>query len=307
MAGAYVAKPDTVSPGTPDGWNPSWPFPGVSPPGYEPEYSLRLTAPSSVAIGAEASVAAVLYDHDAFRTNEPDESALAWSATIDGEALRLRIGAGDYGESAISDYIENESHFWGATPAIVFELLPEHAGKTIVLTATSVVDGESLSETANIAVGAYGLRLTTAVSGVSPMDGEEYWGTMQQSTIVGTVVPFPDNQRGWALVEWDSRGPEYCAVNETESNGAVCTEDAGTNVATVTIEELDDDTFDVTFHHYVSYCRATLTMTLELLNGETVCETHEKVVNLADDGTDEYTATWARVTGATGSVDILDP
>lgn len=159
MGGAYVAKPDAVPPvpSCPVDWDSDWEYPGdwgVYPPGYEPEFSLDLTAPSSTSVGSMVAVSVTLFDHESYETAEPpDESVLTWSATVDGEARLVRFeGVGDYAASVSQDYSEVDS-FWLGVASLDVQLTDDDAGKTLVVRVASTLNEEEVIGTGEVEVG----------------------------------------------------------------------------------------------------------------------------------------------------------
>ena len=146
MSGAYVAKPAVVSvPDLPPGWNPNWPFPGASPPGYEgitPE--LRLTAGAiyvpETEHGATARIVDVKLGVD-YQTRKPDSgSQVTWSATMDGGPLLL-LGEGEQVGIEIFYSYDDEAvdSFWVQTPVFAFPTVGEgDDGKIITLEAATI-------------------------------------------------------------------------------------------------------------------------------------------------------------------------
>lgn len=154
MGGAYTAKPLAAAPGIPPGWNPVWPHPGSSgiyPPGYEPEYSLVMTSPIAVNFDAIASITGSLRDQETYATQEPEDTAIIWTASIGGETVKLRFSGGTNYYSSISSTCVFGT-YWGATLDIEFELVEENQGETIILTGVSVISGEVVSQTAEIEI-----------------------------------------------------------------------------------------------------------------------------------------------------------
>lgn len=161
MTGAYVAKPeaDATPPDVPDGWNPDWPHPGPDPPGYTPEYSLSVTVPEIINFDGYGAVTLNLLDHVAYATDEPGSGVIAWSATIDDEPVNIRFSGGSEYASSIESPYSDIGDYWGAEPAIEFELTEGNRGDTVVLTAQSTVEGQAISDSGELAVNVYSLFL----------------------------------------------------------------------------------------------------------------------------------------------------
>lgn len=160
MPGAYVAKPEVVTPpDVPDGWNPDWPFGDDGeggwypfPPGYTPVYSLNLSASASMSYDGAASSTVSLRDHVDHGTARPSGCSVTWTATIGGEAINLRFsGETSYASSIVSSY-GDIGDYWGAAPEIEFELTEENDGDTVVLLASSTVFGNAVFNTCEINV-----------------------------------------------------------------------------------------------------------------------------------------------------------
>ncbi len=81
MSGAYVAKPDAeITVDFPPGWNGRWQFPGPWPPGYDPQLTLVISAPSTIAANATSlEVSVLLLDHGNYPTDMPTTDSLTWS------------------------------------------------------------------------------------------------------------------------------------------------------------------------------------------------------------------------------------
>ena len=317
MGGAYAAKPaDTVAVDLPPGWNPDWPrpgdtdrdpnpfFPAPLPPGYTPNYSLVMTATDSIVFDAAASVTGSLRDYATYTTNEPEDSAVIWTASVNGAAVQLKF-TGESLADNISSTVAYAATYWGAAPSIEFDLTEDNDGDTLVLTGVSVVDGITVTQTESISITA---THSASLSFVAVLDRIDAQGILDgfyynnfSAELDGTETPFPNDQRGWSLMAWDSREGET-AVNETERNGAVCEQDVPSITVTVDISELDPEAFDVDLVASVTNSDWTFTATLTVDGTE-----YEKVISLSDEGTDSYSETWATIDGETGEVTILDP
>jgi len=184
MPGAYVAKPgpdddgyegappvDVVLP--PPGWDPDWDFPpdtpeggsGPYPPGYEPEYSLSISATGPVAASGGGAaryeptsvIGAELFDQVTYPTAEPLGRPIVWTATIDGNAVA----------DPKTVYYIASGVYWGYDGDFDFELDEEHEGKTLVVTATSTVFTETVSDVVEVEV--YEPTYSISLSAGSPV------------------------------------------------------------------------------------------------------------------------------------------
>jgi len=222
MGGAYVAKPAPPPPDPPGadgppGWDEDWVFPGPLPPGYTPAYSLAISAPSGVAVNGAVAVSAWLRDHGTYTTVEPTGSTIVWTATIDGTAVQLRFeGGGSYVPSIASNY-SDIGDYWGAEPSIELELTEEQQGETLVLRASSTVDGQSVVKTANITVG---IIATLTITHNHP----EILGVPWQYTIGGylNAINPAESIVDFGLVVSNLTGPDYDAITcHPEDDGEV--------------------------------------------------------------------------------------
>lgn len=274
-----------------------------------------MTAPASTADGQALSATAILYNAVTFPTAEPDQPMIWW-ATIGGELRSIRINGEDDYSSYISLAFSTTTGFWGRALSIDVELLEgDDPGDDIILTVASVVRGYEVWKTATIPIRPVSATLTIVISNnvIDPIEISYY--IILRSDLVGTETAFPNNQRGWALMDWESDGNHV--TNEIERNGATVTHDTAGKTCTIEIDGLDLENFDVKFAHYVTYCRATITMTLTVEVSGEVDSINQKVVALTDwdaDGgePDQYPnsggyVTWATIDGLTGEVTVLDP
>ena len=159
MGHAYVAtpapEPEVPVPGEdiPPGWDPDWPFPGASPPGYATHYSLTLTAPETVAVGSSLTPSAILKDRILYRTRQPASTAtIRWTATINDEPVAVMFDEGEQYEEFVGSPYAQLDDFWGAEPALLFELTAGHIGETLELTASSLVDGQQIEEAVELEI-----------------------------------------------------------------------------------------------------------------------------------------------------------
>jgi hypothetical protein len=276
MAGVYVALPP-VTPDTPDkppGWG-DWPYPGAYPPGYTPDYSIALVTSSSVIVGGNMALVATLRDHATYETNEPKSgSVISWTAAVDGEAVQLMVGEGDYAAYLSSVYTEI-GDFWGAQPTVTPQLTESHVDKTLVVTATTVIDGETIIETAEVEITStpvdpyeYTVRVAISWTGGTylsePLAGIYHYGT--QMAWVGWVLTDTEPFGVYEESEWGYGGylnPLY------DGYGAITTGNPATieltafsgKEGTYTVYLDDDKLYDG--------CEVTATCNI-LLNGVTV-------------------------------------
>ncbi len=175
MSGAYTAKAAAdTSPVVPPGWNPAWPFPGVYPPGYGPVLTLVMTATDSIAFGGAATVTGSLRDQDTYATQEPADTATIWTASIEGTTVNLRFeGDPEYSSSISSDCTFGT--YWDSTGEIEFELTEVNQGDTVVLTGTSIVAGDSVSNTENIEISVAIAKAVLTFTMTSSDQGKILW------------------------------------------------------------------------------------------------------------------------------------
>ncbi len=152
MSGAYVAKPDVDIPlDIPPGWNPIWSFPGPSPPGYEPEYDGVLSAPAYIVPNsptADAIISFVLNDWSNYVTNEPTNSSINWSSSV------------EYAGGAAGSYAIDDDDFWGDGGTLTFEGVSPGDIITVSLT-TEPFDDWPIEKTAIITVVSNFLEIAT--------------------------------------------------------------------------------------------------------------------------------------------------
>lgn len=154
MGGAYVAKPDASStPDVPPNWNPEWPFPGPFPPGYDPELSLNMIAPTQLVPGtATSGVSVTLKDQETYATAAPT-SQVIWTAewADSGDAVSLKLSGGTEYLSSVSQAYLLSAGFYGASPDFEFNASLDDVGKTITLkAASSPFDGTYVDDEADI-------------------------------------------------------------------------------------------------------------------------------------------------------------
>lgn len=174
MGGAYVAKPAVVpvlpgygdppvppgrdpdpeypgdpsdpgypfDPGSPP-WNPDWPFPGPTPPGYNHLFSMTLTGATAVSSGSPVSLSTRMVDAGEYVTVEPSEDErITWTATINGKKINVKFsGDAEYNENIESDYssfVDGNTTFYGIDTELEFDLLPEHIGKILIVQVEGV-------------------------------------------------------------------------------------------------------------------------------------------------------------------------
>ncbi len=140
MGGAYVAKPAVpTEPDVPPGWDPDWDFPGPNPPGYEPEYSLNLSAQSQMIPGVTVDdISLFLADHDTYETREP-QSHMIWSAIFgdSGDIVQMKLlGGGAYQDSVDASYILGDV-FYESNPDFDFDVSASDIGRIVILNVNS--------------------------------------------------------------------------------------------------------------------------------------------------------------------------
>ncbi len=176
MSGAYVAKPDAVVvPDLPPGWNILWQHPGPFPPGYTPEYSGLLSAPSEISVGdLTANVSLTLVDQGSYATNEPSANSATWE--VDASS-----SGGPSGEFSESD------DFWIDSGIYAFSGVEIGGSITVTVTSYPFGDDWPIEETAIIDVVAaspsvYHVEVACVLSTTTSMD--DPGGTNSSSAII---------------------------------------------------------------------------------------------------------------------------
>ncbi len=325
MAGAYVAKPAVSTAlvegvDTPDGWSVDWPFCGVSgydpdpffpapyPPGYTPDFSLVMTATESIAFSGTAAVTGSMRDHSTFATNEP--SAINWTATIDGEAVSLRFSGDEDYEVSLSSSVAF-STYWGAAPSIEFELTEENAGDTVTLTGKSTIGSEVVTEESEIAIAsAFKVELTVSAN----IDSVTYPGSEWHAEVTSEIdeVVNETGQKGEAIFHGGKSGTEFEFTQVLQGTGPslpVATADDTALVATIDINELAGELFEIELYLLSPFCITTFTVELivSVTDGD-VLETITDQVTLDYDGVYIWgQQVWLTIDGTTGETTIVNP
>lgn len=146
---SYVAKPGIDPDRWPDyeppgDWDIDWPFPGPSPPGYDPEdprYGCTVSGDGEVEVDDTYTATFRLHEIHAgttWRTENPNvDSSITWTATLDGENLLMSIDGSGYAYSIDTSYEHVGLGWYGDAPVITFDIIGDDNGKTIVLLANS--------------------------------------------------------------------------------------------------------------------------------------------------------------------------
>jgi len=274
MAGAYVAKPeaDATPPDVPDGWDPDWEHPGPDPPGYTPEYSLSATA-GEISDDLSAAVTLNLLDHVTYATDEPGSGVIAWSAAIDGAPINLRFSGGEDYASSIESSYSDIGDYWGAEPTIEFELTEANEGDTIVLTAESTVEGQTVSDTAEITADVgYTATFVTEIALVGYDDAEYFlmygslffWhdGNPYDTRLLARELN-PDTDTGadgsphsppfWGTGSYEFGAETITCTVEVSAEQWVLAEGERVGYQTAYYFTDSDDSIDITFTHTASY------------------------------------------------------
>jgi len=342
MGGAYTAKPEAVAspPDVPEGWDIDWPFPGPSPPGYEPEYSLGVTASASVPVGGAAAGVATLYDHDIYKTPEPEESSLLWTATLEGAPLGLRLaGGGTYASSVTTGYAETEEEFWGSGTTFEFDTTEDDEGKTIVLCSASIVfDDVPVTGVANILISSAidnAVFTVTLTPGDIPWDDEAPFDAIScyltvlvsGKTATGLwpdvsgppfdlddFLPLAGGKWAWVDVSAGRLGgdpypPPYygsSAVSGTADMEVQDDDNPTTLSPSVTVNSFDDTRVYAFFYHHAATVRyggiATAVWNVKFYSGETLIEEYEKTIEEVPSEPYAVETAWLYFDGRDGTV-----
>lgn len=325
MPGAYTAKPIvTTPPDVPDGWDVDWDFPGAHPPGYEPEYSLGVTASGTVIPGSAAAGAAKLYDHATYATNEPEDSSLTWTATLDGDQLDLKLEGGDsFLASITTGYGDVGDDFWGAGVTFEFDITDGDIGKTIELKSAGIVfEDHSVVSTADIEiVGVKTAKFTVVITPPEFPPPAPPWTQYMHDVTIRFFEETGVTFEPWARLR-AYRSQHYYAPEWYYDEGAspideigvwVPVDDGGswilgtTSEGTVIIEALELEsgvTYHVTHYYYALNTTTTYDLTLEVFEGETVI--YSKTKQMIVSATDTRTV-WCTIDGTTGEITEVNP
>lgn len=283
MSGAYVAKPAVAStpdppiePRPPD-WDDfdegSWPFDGGEsglpgsgphPPGYTPDYSLVMTATAEITPTGTASVTGSLRDHSTFATGEP--SAIAWTAAIDGESVDLKFT----GESFASSISSSTSFltYWGAAPSIEFDLTDDNDGDVVVLTGTTTVGGETITQTVEIEIAVISEIVITFKYELIGVLGAGYYYGRSRIRVIDTPLSEWCGSVFWYVPDY---APDYWDVEkelpEDEVEIETSLESPGTRGGTATVTVLsirDGETYEIKSYVNFSDCVAKVTATITI-------------------------------------------
>lgn len=207
MAGAYTAKPELPwepwadwpdfplewwAPGDP---SPPWEFPGPPhPPGYEPEYTITLSLPSSISPESQAAGQSLWVDRVSYAAGMPIGGGnQRWTAKLDGQQLYLREGAtGSYYEELYFDY-GDIGDFYGVNSNLGFQTTRNDFEKIVTVSILSEIDDTQ-----------YDVSLNILIDSVK---------------ITGTITDSDSNPRVGAVVTYTSVATSQTDVSTTDGNG----------------------------------------------------------------------------------------
>lgn len=329
MGGAYVAKPDpapTPLPGAdgPPGWDEDWlfpptgSFPGPSPPGYEYDFSLNLSGPSSLFYSSAAAVTVSLRDHDTYETAEPSGSVVTWTATIDGASVPLKFSGDPSYSSSIESSYSDLDPYWGAQPSIEFQVDETDGGSTLVLQAVSVVDDEDLSVTIGIEIlESHVYTARVSASWDTPTNILNWTGSYPAHFWrISLYVDDPPYNRAYSHHYYDKTGDSSFAWDSNEYEGNAYVHVSGSDLtAVIDMDDLldvcggDDVEIDVASSNYSGKCDGSASVVLTVYEDGVTKSVHNLTVTVTRD---PYVPTvshapWVRIDPTTGAVTVVNP
>ncbi len=362
MAGAYTAVPPATPnpPDVPPGWGGpdipgsggpggtsedgqlggtgNWPFPPVSaggsgtsggpfPPGYEPEYSLTITAPTTIPLDdAFAAVSSSLYDQSYYTTGDPALSEIQWTATVDGSTRQLKtLGDPTYENAISSEYVFNEADagFWGSAFSLDVSLTAADNRKILALQVETTVNGSIITKTITIVIGRVRAYFTTTQTLVRDApshpdySGGDTWGWYDNSSFYkwfrgyeGSHAPGEStpSQYKWASNSWNpNSGGSYVAGSQPEGVTVVSTnETSSVDVSNVSLNR----TLDLVLFMSTSRCDVTWVIDILITDGINTIASAGKTVNVNSWEDRQlfkrYWWAWVRIDSITGAISFLN-
>lgn len=242
MGGAYTAVPETdTTPTRPPGWPIWWPFPGAYPPGYEPDLSMVITAQEFLGFSESIPVTGSLRDQSTYATNEPEDSLILWTAKNSaGETVRLRVsGGGEYFNSRTTAVSLGEV-YWGSDVEFEFELEIGDDGDVVTLTGTSVIVGETITQSVDIEISA--VQYTLLITGtLSSNSREDIQYVRALSTVSRVIAGGSEGREVRYIGDFPADALEISTgdFGEISGSSSPTTDRAGGDVVTLTSLALD--------------------------------------------------------------------
>jgi len=219
---------------------------------------------------AAISVTGSLRDNSTYATLEPDGSLALWTAKNSaGDVVKLRVSGGSAYFNSRTTEFSFGALYWGTDVSFEFDLGVSDAGDTITLTSTSVIAGETVTQTASVDVYEQTIHVVYEYELIGAIGVGHYSGVLDAS-IDG--VSYRDYTGGgqWA---WPTFGGWY-NLSSTPSDEITQSANAGSvNGGTLTLDILslrDGATYLIDGFVQFSDCTAKLTMTLTVAGTEYV-------------------------------------
>lgn len=319
MGGAYVAKPAaTTSVDVPPGWNPDWPrpgdtdrdpnpfFPAPLPPGYTPSYSLAMTATDSISFDAAASVTGSLRDYTTYTTNEPEDSEIIWTASVNGAVVQLKFTGGVLANS-ISSTVAYAATYWGAAPSIEFDLTVGNEGDTLTLTGASVIDGITVTQTEEITIiQAFSIEINASAN-ITSFDPSRPTTYSAEISVRLDEVVNETGQRGSFIVRGGAEARKFESTTVTQGTAPsepVATADSDTIIGSITASELAQEGFDLSVLFFSAFTTTTYSIDITTRDSENeVVDTQTAAVSLSS-SEGWGTSIWVLVDGTTGLITV---
>ncbi len=341
MGASYTAVPAAVvETDYPDDWSIRWyfddAFPGPPfPPGYDPEYSSGLSAPSDMYVGhAVFGISSTCTDRETFNTVEPS-AVCSYTASLlsSGAPIQMRLDGGETWLNSVGGEYELDGSTWVNDPGgIEFNVSPDDDEDFIVLVADTQIAGTSVSDTVNIEIKVppdITCTVTTVIDFtlVDPIPTDETWTTQTLITPDSYTPTFgqPNPPYAWAFY-FDKDTPDSLDIDSEAYDIGFETWD----VFKTRIEELRGDPWELgasavkthvlegldmfapkrtyyvsTSHWKTEAANGTYVTTLKVYVDEELVATVVDSGSLPNgDGLTPYTPIWT-INGETGVVTIL--
>jgi hypothetical protein len=319
MGVSYVAKPAiVVTPNYPPDWsfewslNPDlWPGPPFSP-GYEPAYSVTLSAPSEMVVGnAVSDITLTANDHTSYGTTTPTN--VTYTATLLSTGATIQMSYSSASGPWLSSldggsFSESGGIYTNYPDPMYFNVGLANDGDSIVLQGAGTVNGQTKTDTENILINSpYTITLE--------IDFDPGGGALQKYICETTLAADSGSsltQIGWSLLGNAHSFPgDNWIHNESYAGNITITSPVdAVNGTALFSGELVDSTYQIKIRGEATPNTAPTTWTLKVWKGGEVQSTTVKNFTFTDPWapvTDYgHEIIWVTINGATGVVTLVD-